>query len=85
MNKLEELAALKARVAVLEVEVLPETQSRIDALATEIDAKFTELTALAKGAKLNPTVCIADNSITFDGSDWVPTYGSDWYSSSANC
>jgi hypothetical protein len=85
MNKLEELKALKAKVAALETELTTGAQSQIDALAKQIDSLFLELTAVAKDAGLTPRITVGGNQIDFDGYSWRPSYNSDWYSSSADC
>lgn len=85
MNKIQQLAEYKSRVAELEEEVGPEAQAQIDTKAEQINILFREIEEIAKATGLNPTIAVGGNEINYDGYDWTPGYASDWYSSSADC
>lgn len=85
MNKLQELAELKAKVTQLETEVVPKAEAQIKAIETQINSLFTELSTICKTAGLKPDISISGNRLRYDGYDWRPGYDSDWYSSSSDC
>lgn len=85
MNKIQQLAEYKALVAKLEEEVDPEAQAQIDTKAEQINILFREIEEIADATGTNPTITVAGNEITYDGTEWSPGYHSGWYNSSADC
>lgn len=82
MNKIDELVALKAKVAKLEGEI----SGTVEVITAEINKLFNLLTETVKAAGLKDVaVTIAGNKIVYDGYSWTPDYESEWYSSSSDC
>ena len=85
MDKKQELEKLRAQVSTLEAEVAEENKQTVEAITGQISTLVSNLEQLYKEGARPVRVQIGGNSVEYDGYDWTPTYGSDWYSSSMEC